>query len=46
VALRRITEGDEWKTAFHIGYGLLEHWYTTSSEDIAVLPAKIQSIEN
>jgi hypothetical protein len=43
----RIAEGGEWKTANHMGYGLLEHLGChLSSEGIAMSPAKIQSIEN
>jgi hypothetical protein len=42
-----MAEGDEWKTAFRMRYGLLEHLGCFfSSEGIAMLPAKIQSIEN
>jgi hypothetical protein len=47
VALRRIAEGGEWKTAIRMRYGLLEHLGChLSSEGIAMSPAKIQSIEN
>jgi hypothetical protein len=43
----RIAEGGEWKTATRMRYGLLEHLGChLSSEGIAMLPAKIQSIEN
>jgi hypothetical protein len=43
----RIAEGDEWKTAFSMRYGSLEHLGChPSSEGIAMSPAKIQSIEN
>jgi hypothetical protein len=42
-----MAEGDEWKTASRMRYGLLEHLGChLSSEGIAMLPAKIQSIEN
>jgi hypothetical protein len=45
--LIRIAEGDEWKTAFRMRYGLLEHLGChLSSEGIAMSPAKIQPIEN
>jgi hypothetical protein len=45
--LIRIAEGDEWKTAFRMRYGVLEHLGCHhSSEGIAMSPAKIQSIEN
>jgi hypothetical protein len=44
----RIAEGGEWKTAIRMRWhGLLEHLGChLSSEGIAMLPAKIQSIEN
>jgi hypothetical protein len=45
--LMHIAEGGEWKTAIRMRHGLLEHLgYHLSSEGIAKLPAKIQSIEN
>jgi hypothetical protein len=45
--LIRIAEGDEWKTASRMRYGLLEHLGChLSSEGIAMWPVKIQSIEN
>jgi hypothetical protein len=45
--LIRTAEGDEWKTAFRMRYGLLEHLGChLSSEGIAISPTKIQSIEN
>jgi hypothetical protein len=45
--LIRIAEGDEWKTAIRMRYGLVEHLGChLSSEDIAMSPAKTQSIAN
>jgi hypothetical protein len=42
-----MAEGDEWKTAFRMRYGLLEHLGChLSSKGIAMRPTKIQSIEN
>jgi hypothetical protein len=42
-----MAEGDEWKTASRMRYGLLEHLGChLSSEGIAMSPAKIQPIED
>jgi hypothetical protein len=42
-----MAEGDEWKTAIRMRHGLVEHLGChLSSEGIAKLPAKIQSMEN